>query len=387
MNRIAKMTHTRLQWVEINGSDLRHNMYQFRSLIGDSRKMTVVVKSNAYGHGLLEVSRLASENGADWLGVNSLEEASALRRSGIDLPIILLGYVPLDQLEEAVKNDLRLTVYNTETVEELGKITSALKTNVYLHIKAETGVHRQGIKGEDLLPFIEKIRAYPYLKIEGLSMHFANIEDTTDHSYAQRQLERFIEYVNLLGQNDIDIPVKHVACSAATILFPETFFDMVRVGIGVYGLWPSKETYLSCIQDKREPVDIKPVLTWKTRIVQIKDVPEDAFIGYGCTYKTTRPTKLAVLPVGYYDGYDRLLSNASYVLITGKRAPVRGRVAMNFITADVTDIPGVQLEEEVVLLGRQGQERISAEHLASLCGTINYEIVTRINPKIPRIVV
>ena len=376
-----------LQWVEIDRSALKNNIQQFRFLIGDSRKMTVVVKSNAYGHGLLEISRLASEFGADWLGVNSLEEARAIRGSGIDLPIILLGYVPLTDLEEAVENDLRLTVYNMETIEELAKITSILKKSAYLHIKTETGVYRQGIKGEDLLPFVKRIREYPYLRIEGLSMHFANIEDTTDHSYAQRQLEKFMEYMDLLGQNDINIPIKHVACSAAAILFPETFFDMVRVGIGIYGLWPSKETYLSCIQEGREPVNIKPVLTWKTRVVQIKDVPDGAFIGYGCTYKTTRPTKLAVLPVGYYDGYDRHLSNASYVLIAGKRAPLRGRVAMNFITVDVTDIPDVCLEDEVVLLGPQDSERISAEQLASLCGTINYEIVTRINPKIPRIVV
>jgi alanine racemase len=376
-----------LQWIEIDRSALKNNIQQFRFLIGDSRKMTVVVKSNAYGHGLLEISRLASEFGADWLGVNSLEEARAIRGSGIDLPIILLGYVPLTDLEEAVENDLRQTVYNMETIEELAKITSTLKKNVYLHIKTETGVYRQGIKGEDLLPFVKRIREYPYLRIEGLSMHFANIEDTTDHSYAQRQLEKFMEYVDLLGQNDINIPVKHVACSAAAILFPETFFDMVRVGIGIYGLWPSKETYLSCIQEEREPVNIKPVLTWKTRVVQIKDVPDGAFIGYGCTYKTTRPTKLAVLPVGYYDGYDRHLSNASYVLIAGKRAPLRGRVAMNFITVDVTDIPDVRLEDEVVLLGPQDSERISAEQLASLCGTINYEIVTRINPEIPRLVV
>lgn len=381
------MTQTKLQWVEIDSSALKHNIHQFRSLIGDSRKMTVVVKSNAYGHGLLEVSRLVSESGADGLGVNSLEEALALRKSGIGLPVILLGYVPLSDLEEAVRNDLRLTVYNTKTIEELGKITSALQKNGYLHIKTETGVHRQGINEEDLLPFIERIRTYPYLEIEGLSMHFANIEDTTDHSYAQHQLEKFLDYVDSLRKHGIEIPIKHIACSAATILFPETFFDMVRVGIGVYGLWPSKETYLSCFQNKREPVNIKPVLTWKTRIVQAKDVAEGAFIGYGCTYKTTRPTKLGVLPVGYYDGYDRLLSNSAYVLIAGKRAPVRGRVAMNFITVDVTDIPGVQLEDEVVLIGKQGQERISAEYLASLCGTINYEIVTRINPKIPRIVV
>jgi alanine racemase len=344
------MTQKKLQWVEIDRSALKNNMDQFRSLIGNSRKMTVVVKSNAYGHGLLEVSRLASEFGADWLGVNSLEEACAIRKSGIGLPLILLGYVPLIALEEAVKNDLRLTVYNMDTIETLGRIASALQTDVHLHIKTETGVQRQGIGGDDLLPFIEKIRTCSNLKIEGLSMHFANIEDTTDHSYAQHQLEKFNEYVSHLKESGIEIPVKHVACSAATILFPETFFDMVRVGIGVYGLWPSKETYLSCIQEKRKPVNIKPVLTWKTRVVQIKDVPEGAFIGYGCTYKTTRRTKLAVIPVGYYDGYDRLLSNSSYVLIAGRRAPVRGRVAMNFITVDVTDIPEVQLEDEVVLL-------------------------------------
>ena len=385
--RLASMKQTKLQWVEIDREALKHNIQQFRLLIGDSRKMTVVVKSNAYGHGLIDMSRLAAEYGADWLGVNSLEEAGKLREEGIDLPIILLGYVPITDLKQAVSDDLRLTVYNTETVDKLSEITSALNKDAYLHIKTETGVYRQGIKEEDLLSFVERIKKYPHLKVEGLSMHFANIEDTTDHSYAQRQLEKFMEYVDLLGQNDITIPVKHVACSAAAILFPETIFDMVRVGIGIYGLWPSKETYLSCIQAEREPVDIKPVLSWKTRVVQIKDAPEGVFIGYGCTYKTTRPTKLAVLPVGYYDGYDRLLSNASYVLIAGKRAPVRGRVAMNFITVDITDIPGIQLEDEVVLLGKQGQERISAEYLASLCGTINYEIVTRINPKILRLVI
>jgi alanine racemase len=381
------MKQSWLQWIEIDRTALKHNIRQFRYLIGDSRKMTVVVKSNAYGHGLVETSRLAAEYGADWLGVNSLEEAHKLREGGIDLPIILLGYVPITDLKKAVSDDLRLTVYNAETVEELAEITPALNKDAFLHIKTETGVFRQGVKEEDLLSFVERIQKYPHLKIEGLSMHFANIEDTTDHSYAQRQLEKFIEYVDLLGRNGINIPVKHVACSAAAILFPETIFDMVRVGIGIYGLWPSKETYLSCIQDKREPLDIKPVLTWKARVVQIKDVPEGAFIGYGCTYKTTRPTKLAVLPVGYYDGYDRLLSNTSYVLIAGKRAPVRGRIAMNFITVDVTDIPGVQLEDEAVLLGQQWQERISAEYLAFLCGTINYEIVTRINPNIPRYVV
>ncbi|MFQ6083866.1 MAG: alanine racemase, partial [Candidatus Aminicenantia bacterium] len=355
-----------LQWVEIDSSALKYNIQQFRNLIGSTKKMAVIVKANAYGHGILEISKLASQYDTDWLGVNSLEEALLLRKNGINLPIILLGYVPLSELQEAVENNLRLTVYNQETIDKLDEITSKIKRKAYLHVKLETGTHRQGIKGKDLLPFIERIKRYPYLIIEGISTHFANIEDTTDHSYAQSQLEKFNYYLNLLIKNKIEIPIKHTACSAATILFPKTHFDLVRVGIGIYGLWPSNETYLSCIQNQREPVNLKPVLTWKTKIVQIKEVPEGAYIGYGCTYKTTRPTRLAVLPMGYYDGYDRHLSNSSYVLVKGKRAPLRGRVAMNIITVDITDIPGVKLEDEVVLLGQQGKETITAEYLASL---------------------
>ena len=223
--------------------------------------------------------------------------------------------------------------------------------------------------------------------IEGISSHFANIEDTTDHSYPRLQLENFKRIIQKLEKNQIEIPVKHIACSASTILFPETYFDIVRLGIGMYGLWPSKETYLSCILQKRQPLSLKPVLSWKTRIAQIKRVPKGAFLGYGCTFRTTRETTLAVLPTGYFDGYSRSLSNSSYVLIKGHRAPLRGRVCMNFIMVDITDIPGVSLEDEVTLLGPDGKEVISANDLATLSNTINYEIVTRINPLLPRVII
>ncbi|MCP2604995.1 alanine racemase [Candidatus Aminicenantes bacterium AH-873-B07] len=375
-----------IQWIEINSSAFKSNIDQFKNLIGANRKLLIVVKANAYGHGIIEISRLATNYGADWLGVNSIEEGLIIKENKIDLPILILGYVQLSDLSEVVENNFRLVVYNKETIKKLGEIASKKKKKVYIHIKLETGTHRQGIRKEELLPLIKLIKNYPYLFIEGISTHFANIEDTTNHTYAQKQLDKFNSCIKLLKTNKISIQIKHTACTAATILFPETYFDMVRVGIGIYGLWPSKETYLSCLLRGRKPVNLKPILTWKTKIAQIKNVPEGSFIGYGCTYKTTRPTKLAVLPVGYYDGYDRKLSNSSYVLIKGKRAPLRGRVAMNMITVDITDIPGVKLEDEVVLLGNQGNEIISAEYLASLCGTINYEIVTRINPSIPRIV-
>jgi alanine racemase len=225
------------------------------------------------------------------------------------------------------------------------------------------------------------------LELEGLSSHFANIEDTTDHSYARYQLENFLGMITSLEAGGVEIPIKHFSCSAAAILFPETYFDMVRIGIGMYGLWPSKETYLSCLMAKRSPVLLEPVLSWKARIAQIKDIPKGAMIGYGCTYKPGRPSRIAVIPVGYYDGYPRSLSNLSYVLIHGERAPLRGRVAMDFMVVDVTDISGLKVEDEVVLLGESGSDRISADQLAAWDGTIHYEIVSRLHPAIPRIVV
>lgn len=376
-----------VSWVEIDSGALRHNVDQFRNLIGRERILCGVVKSNAYGHGILEVSNLLLSFGVDWLGVNSIEEGKLLRKNGIKLPVIILGYVPLNQLKEVVEYGFRIVVYNFETLKVLGEISDSAQKEVFLHIKLETGTHRQGIYPEKVFEFIDELNKFKFLRLEGISTHFANIEDTTDHSYAEQQLGIFKKSVEILEGNGIKIPIKHTACTAATILFPETYFDMVRVGIGLYGLWPSRETLLSSMINGNPPLELKPVLTWKTRVAQIKDVKKGSFIGYGCTYKTGRNSKIAVLPVGYNEGYDRKLSNISYVLIKGHRAPVRGRVAMNMIMVDVTDIEDVKLEDEVVLIGSQGKERISAEYLASLCGTINYEIVTRINPLIPRIIV
>ena len=376
-----------LQWVEIDRSALTHNIRQFRKLIGKKRKFLATVKANAYGHGMLEVSQTALAAGADWLGVQSLEEGVLLREKGFTCPILALGYVPFEGLKEAVAGEMRLTVYNFETLDRLVQVCRELRKKANLHLKIETGTYRQGITEEDVLSFARKAREFPELVLEGISSHFANIEDTTEHSYAQYQLDTFKRIVGMLEKNKIEIPLKHMSCSASAILFPDTYFDMVRAGISIYGLWPSKETFLSCRLQNREPLLLKPVLSWKTRVVQVKKVPRGAFIGYGCTYRASRESTLAVVPVGYYDGYDRRLSNSSYVLVKGKRAPLRGRVCMDFILADVTDIPGVEVEEEVVLLGKDGEESITANDLASLVGTINYEIVARINPLIPRIVI
>ena len=376
-----------LQRVEIDRSALTHNIQQFRRLIGKKRMFLATVKANAYGHGIVEVSQIAVDAGVDWLGVQSLEEGILLREKGFTRPILVLGYVPFEGLKEAIARELRLTVYNFETLSRLAQACRKLRKNANLHLKIETGTYRQGITEEDVLSFAQKVKEFPELVLEGISSHFANIEDTTDHSYAQYQLDTFKRVLGMLEKNKIEIPLKHMSCSASAILFPDTYFDMVRAGISMYGLWPSKETFLSCRLQNREPLLLRPVLSWKTRIAQVKKVPRGAFVGYGCTYRASRETILAVIPVGYYDGYDRRLSNSSYVLVKGRRAPLRGRVCMDFILADVTDIPGVDMEEDVVLLGKDGEESITANDLASLVGTINYEIVTRINPLVPRLII
>jgi len=386
-DRERAVTTNYLQWVEVSRSALSANIGQFRGLIGPRRKLLAVVKANAYGHGLLEIARLALGDGVDWLGVHSLEEGTALRDAGIEAPILVLGYVGLRDLEDAVARDLRLIVYNTETVDALARVCRKLGKPAILHLKTETGTHRQGVFPQRLFALASRIRRAPGLILEGLSSHFANIEDTTDHRYPQRQLQCFQQASSALEKRGVHVPIRHMSCTASTILFPDTYFNMVRVGIGLYGLWPSKETYLSCLLQKREPLSLLPVLSWKSRVAQLKAIPKDSFIGYGCTFRTTRKTMLAVVPVGYAEGYDRGFSNSAHVLIKGKRAPLIGRVAMDFITVDATDIPGVRIEEEVVLIGRSGKERLTAEYLASLAGTISYEIVARINPSLRRVVV
>jgi len=373
--------------VEISRAALVHNIREFRRLIGRKRLFLAVVKANAYGHGLVETSRLAVGEGVDWFGVNSVGEGIALREAGIGVPILVLGYAPFGELADAVERDLRLTVYHRETAKRLSAAAAQARKTVRLHVKVETGTWRQGVLPKDLTAFVRDIRKLPGLAVEGLSSHFANIEDTTRHDYPRLQLDCYRTACRELESRGERVALKHMSCTASTILFPEPDFNLARVGIGLYGLWPSKETYLSAELEKKRPPALKPVLAWKAAIAQIKKVPAGAFIGYGCTYRTTRPTALAVIPVGYYDGYDRRLSNTGHVLVKGRRAPVRGRVAMDFFMADVTDIPGVKLEDEATLLGADGRERIAAEDLAALTGTIGYEVLARINPLVPRVVV
>lgn len=376
-------------WVEISESAYANNLKFFRKIIGEKPELSVVVKANAYGHGWLPVARLAARHGADSFAVHSPEEALKLRQAGFAQDILIMGPAPNSLLEKVVENDFRLVVFNHETLAGLQEAAARLRKKARIHIKLETGTYRQGIDKVELNWFLQKLREMPDLILEAVYTHFANIEDTTSHDYANTQRKRFDELWQMIREAGFPALKRHSACTAAALLFRETHLDMVRLGIGQYGLWPSRETLVSYKIKYDNDVDklLRPVLTWKTRITQLKWVKDGDTIGYGRTYKTTRDTRIAVLPVGYSDGYDRGLSNQGYVLIRGKHAPVRGRICMNLMMADVTDIPGAELYDEAVLLGQQGEEILSAEQLAAMCGTINYEIVSRINPEIPRVVV
>ncbi|MCK5571091.1 MAG: alanine racemase [Spirochaetes bacterium] len=373
-----------LDWVELDSKAPDYNLKELRRSANKDILFCAVVKSNAYGHGAARMVKLLPS--ADWFAVNSLEEGQELRALGVKKPVLILGHVPIDRINEAVQADLQLTIYNQESIEALARL-NLYKKPARVHLKIDTGTGRQGVLLEEVNDFVTDLKRREGIILEGVSTHFANIEDTLNHDYAVKQLVVFKDALKIIKGQGMDPQIIHTACTAAVILFPETHFTMIRSGIGLYGLWPSRETYLSTIMGHRRAPDLRPVLTWKTKIIQIKTVPEGSNVGYGCTYKTTRETRLAVLPVGYADGYDRALGNMAYVLVKGKRAPVIGRICMNHTMIDVTDIPGVELENEAVLLGNSDHESITAETMAGWAGTINYEVVTRISPLLERRVV
>lgn len=375
-------------WIELSASNYAHNIQLFRNHLDKKAELSVVVKANAYGHGLFQIATLANKSQVKTFCLHSLEEAIKLRELGFKQKMLILGYVSLSQLQDVVLNEFHISIFNKESLAKISDIIEKIDKNVYIHLKLDTGMGRLGILENEMPWFIDTIKKNKKLILEAVYSHFSNADKPNDSEYTFLQIDNFINMCKLIKKSGISIFKTHIANSSATLLYFDFHFNMVRIGISQYGLWPSKET---CSVFSNEGKDAKkkiyPVLSWKTIISQIKWVPKDCFISYGCTFKTVKDTLIAVLPIGYSDGYDRRLSNKSYVLVKGKRVPVIGRICMNLMIIDVTGISGLELEEEVVLIGKQGKEEITAEYLASLIGTINYEIITRINWEIERIVV
>jgi alanine racemase len=369
-----------LNWIEISKSALTHNLRQFRKIAG-SAKIMAMVKSNAYGHGIDLVSE-AIQKDVDWFGTVNLEEAIQLRDLGISKPILVLSYYDDDHIDEALRKNISLVVFDIRQIAKINTSAEKLNLKGRIHVKIDTGTTRLGIMPEEALDFIRELTKYPYVELEGIFSHLATAEDNT--KYTGRQLKIFNDLTLQLLEEGLDIRIKHIACTASAVAFGVSRYDLIRLGIGLYGL----SSFKAYAKDKKTVLpDLRPALSWKTKIVQIKKVPKNTFVGYSLTYKTPKASVLAVLPVGYNEGYDRKFSNNSVVLVHGIKCPVRGRVCMNLIIIDVSKVKDAKVGDEAVLIGSQEGEKISADDLAERIDTINYEIVARLNPNIPRVLV
>jgi len=368
--------------IEINALNLLNNLNLFKETT--NKKLMFVVKANAYGHGLKEIIEITkAAPTVDQYAVDSLPEALLVRSLQQKKPILVLGWTDGDELEELIANGFETVVPSGEQLRLVKNISKKLNRKALIHLKIETGTNRLGLAPEKAISLLQGINEQN-IEIRGIYSHFANIEDTTDPAFARKQMALFNSVLPHLPSSKI---LKHFSSSASTLLFPETFFDIVRIGISAYGYWPSQQTHALYLEKNKNKISFKPVLSWYTKVAQVKDVKKGAAIGYGLTYKTFNKARIVVVPVGYYDGYDRKLSNVSQVLVNGVIAPVRGRICMNMFMVEVTHIKNVKIGDRVTILGSENDVKIDADMLAEWSGTINYEILARINPFIPRFVV
>jgi len=377
--QIVVMRPERPTWVEIDLSAIAHNTRKIQSLVESNVSILASLKADAYGHGALKVARTVLLNGVSMLGVATISEATPLREAGIHAPILVFGYVPHWQMREAVRLDLTITLYSIESAQALSRAAQALSHTARVHVKVDTGMGRLGIRAEhiaEVLKLIHGIIHLPGLELEGIFTHFA-MADTLDLTHARLQLTRFQGVLQAIEEEHIRPPLVHAANSAAILSLPESHFDMVRPGIALYGLDPSPEVRL--------PVGFRPALSFKTQVAQVKVIPEGESISYGCSYTTDRPTRVAILPVGYADGFRRGPTNWGSVLVHGQEAPLLGRICMDQCIIDVSHIPQVRVGDEVVLIGRQGEASLTAEQVAQRLGTINYEVVSEILARVPRV--
>lgn len=351
---------------------ISHNVAAIRRKIGDQKGLMAVVKADGYGHGAVEVSRTALRSGADSLAVAIPEEAQQLREAGIEAPILVLGLIQPDEAWKVVNSRSDQTVSSIALLEALDWEAGKASTQVNVHVKVETGLGRIGLEPHDAAAFLRRARTYRNLKVAGLFSHFS-AADERDKTFSRHQLQLFEEAMREIEHAGIELPQRHMANSAATLDLPESYYDVVRPGLIIYGLYPSAEVSHS--------IDVKPAMTLKTRICYLKTVPPGTPISYGRTFVTRKQTRVATLPLGYGDGYRRALANKGEVLVRGRRVPVMGRICMDMCMIDVSDMPDVQAGDEAIVFGGG----LPAEEVAAKIGTINYEVVTTVGKRVPRV--
>ncbi|MSR73439.1 alanine racemase [Candidatus Parcubacteria bacterium] len=388
-------------WMEIDTKALAHNYKVVREFIPASCKLMSVAKSNAYGHSLIDFSLEMQKLGTDWVGVDSIIEAIAIRKAGVTVPIFVLGYTLPEMLATAVEMDISIAVSTFETLEAIAEQASVFAQNsqgsqgsqkIKVHIKVDTGMHRQGFQEGEMSRLIDELKRLTSLAdkddksakiiIEGLFTHFAAAKNPAFPADTLAQIALFEKWVSAFTKAGFN-PIKHACASGGTFLFPQAHFDMVRVGIALYGLYPSRETQLF-MKDK---ITLKPALSWKTILGEVKKVSRGGKVGYDFTETLQRDTVMGICPIGYWHGFPRNLSSIGYVIVRGKKARVVGRVSMDMINVDLTDIGEVKVGDEVTLIGQDGEEVVSVEDIASAVANSSYEVITRLNPLIKRIYV
>ncbi len=361
-------------WAEINLDNLAYNFHQVKKRIPGYVKIMVTVKADAYGHGLIPVAKRLVASGVDYLGVASIDEGIRLREAGIKSPILVLGLVLKKDIPPLFKYNLAQTICTDEVAFALNNLGRKKKKRINVHIKVDTGMGRIGVLHREALAYLKRVCRLKYLNLEGIFTHFPCAD--TNKRFTAYQIEIFRQLLARLHNIGIDIPLVHAANSLGVIDYSESYFNMVRPGLMIYGLYPKRGS----------GIRLKPVLSLKTKVVYIKEVPKGWGISYGHIYVTGRPTRIITLPIGYGDGYPRNLSGKGPVLLGGKRFSVSGRVCMDQIMVDVGDA-AVKVGDEAVLIGAQGKDKITTEELAGLSGTISYEIVCGLGSRIPRILV
>jgi alanine racemase len=364
-------------WAEIDLDAIAYNIKNIKKLAKD-KEVIAVVKADCYGHGSLDVVPTLLENGASRLAVAVLTEGIELRNNHINAPMMILGYTPLYLGEDLIKYDLEQTVYDLEYAKELSKIALNLNKKAKIHIAIDTGMGRIGfLPNEKAVQDVCEICSLKGLEVLGIFTHFST-SDEEDKEYTYEQFKKFTDFTEKLSALGIEIPLKHVSNSGAIMDMPETYLDAVRAGIILYGYYPSNEV-------NKNNLSLKPALTLKASITRVQEMDKDMYISYGKTFKTERKSLIATLPIGYADGYSRLLAKDAKVIINGKFAPVVGRICMDQCMIDVTDIENVKVGDEVILLGEQGNLKFNADDIAEIMGTINYEILCMLKYRIPRV--
>tara|TARA_R110000868_G_scaffold346292_3_gene607356 strand:+ start:5248 stop:6399 length:1152 start_codon:yes stop_codon:yes gene_type:complete len=373
--------------IELNKIAYQKNISFLKNTFGKKVILSSVVKGNAYGHGIKEFVLMAYECGVTHFSVFDVEEAKIVKATLLDnATIMVMGLVQDEDMDWVVAHDVEFFVFDKNRLSKATRVAKKLHKKAKLHIEIETGMNRTGFEKKELnsiITFLKKEKEHVIFK--GLCTHYAGAESIANYYRVEKQIKRFEEIYQYLWDNDLKPEIKHSACSAASIMFPQTRMDMVRIGIMQYGLWPSPEVFVNYLNTKKSKIDpLHRVITWKSTIMSVKKVNIGDFIGYGTSFLAERKMKIAVVPIGYSHGYSRSLSNQGRVLINGQRCIVVGSVNMNMITVDVTDIETVKKEDEVVLIGTQEDLTVSVASFSDFSNQLNYELLTRISKTIPR---